>query len=239
MRLPFISDKVVTMHVNLLSHPPVSRAKALGTMLAVASVLACASAPASAQTSYATRAAFNAAATTHYDYDFNGGTMAAILSSSVGDLASVSTVGGDGFGAVSGGSLWGSVGGAKDAFTTLRFDFLQPVYGFGFDDLDLNGAEWAIIDVTFAGGVTHRYATTTFTPFTPVFFGVADGAPLQRVEIYSADTAEGLNPGSRANLIDNVVISTTPVPEASALSMLGAGLGLLGVLTARTRRRQP
>jgi PEP-CTERM motif len=226
------------MTTNLIVSTPLLRAKALAPALTLAVVLACAASSASAQTQYATRAAFNAAATTHYDYDFNGGTMVSTLSSAAGDLAAVTTVGGDAFGAVSGGSLWGSTAGAKDAFTTLRFDFLQPVYGFGFDDLDLNGAEWAIIDVTFTGGLTQRYARTTFTPFEPVFFGIASASPLLRVQVFSDDTAAGLQPGSRANLIDNVVVSTTPVPEPSAFTLLAAGLGLMGMFARLLRGRQ-
>ena len=169
-------------------------------------------APAMAATVYDSRTSFNTAAGSTFDYSFDSENLVTILSSSVGHLAKVSTVGGDATGLASEGSLWGSTGGTRDAFTTLKFDFQQPVYGFGFDDLDLNGAEWAIIDVTFSGGGTTRYSVTTITPFQPVFFGITDAGGLASVQVFSNDLESGTGTPLRAHLIHNVSIPGVPEP---------------------------
>lgn len=196
-----------------------------------------AAATAGAQTIHATRADFNAAVPNRYDYNFNTDGMVNILSSAVGHLADVGTVGQDPHGQAYGGALWGSVADTHNAFTTLRFDFMQPVMGFAFDDLDLNGSEWAIIDVSYVGGGTTRYALTTLTPFTPVFFGVTSMTGLASVSVFSDDTADGLAPGSRANLIDDVSIATLPVPEPASVMLLLAGLTIVGGMASRRRHQ--
>ncbi|MBT9458258.1 MAG: VPLPA-CTERM sorting domain-containing protein [Burkholderiaceae bacterium] len=196
-----------------------------------------ATATAGAQTIHAARADFNAAVPNRYDYNFNTDGMVNILSSAVGHLADVSTAGQDPHGQAYGGALWGSIADAHNAFTTLRFDFMQPVMGFAFDDLDLNGSEWAIIDVSYVGGGTTRYALTTLTPFTPVFFGVTSMTGLASVSVFSDDTAAGLAPGSRANLIDDVSISTLPVPEPASVALLLAGLAVVGGVASRRRHQ--
>jgi hypothetical protein len=201
----------------------------------LAAGLCAASAPLMAQTVFNSRASFDATVGTHYDYDFNTDGLVTTLSSSIGDLAGVSTVGHDATGLASGGSLWGSIGGSKDAFTTVKFDFLQPVTGFGFDDLDLNGAEWAIIDVTFTGGGTTRYAVTTFTPFEPVFFGITAAGGLSSVQVFSNNIEAGTDPTLRANLIDNVSIAAS-VPEPSTWALAGVGLALLAGAARRKSR---
>lgn len=226
------------MSVVTTSASPSTLQRRLGRIAAAASLaagLCVASAPASAQTTYGTRASFNAAVGSHYDYDFNTDGLVTILSSSIGDLAGVSTVGHDATGLASGGSLWGSTGGSKDAFTTVKFDFLQPVTGFGFDDLDLNGAEWAIIDVTFTGGGTTRYSVTTTTPFDPVFFGITAAGGLSSVQVFSNNIAAGTDPELRANLIDNVSIAAS-VPEPSSWALAGVGLALLAGAARRKSR---
>lgn len=210
----------------------------LGRIAAAASLaagLCAASVPVMAQTVYSSRTSFDTAVGTHYDYDFNTDGLVTTLSSSIGHLAGVSTVGHDATGLASGGSLWGSIGGAKDAFTTVRFDFLQPVTGFGFDDLDLNGAEWAIIDVAFTGGGTTRYAVTTTTPFDPVFFGITAAGGLSSVQVFSNNIEAGTDPELRANLIDNVSIAAS-VPEPSTWALAGVGLALLAGAARRKSR---
>lgn len=198
-----------------------------------AAVLAAACAPAFAATVYDSRTSFNAAVGTHYDYNFDTDGLVTILSSSQGHLAGVSTVGGDATGRARSGGLEGSIGGVADAFTTVKFDFLQPVYGFGFDDLDLNGAEWAIIDVTFTAGGTTRYSVTTTTPFDPVFFGITDAGGLASIQVFSNNIQAGTDPQLRANVIDNVSIAVAVVPEPSTWALGLAGLGMLGVAARR------
>ncbi len=207
----------------------------IAAAVSLAAGLYAASAPVMAQTVYNSRVSFDAAVGTHYDYDFGTDGLVTTLSSSIGHLAGVSTVGHDATGLASGGSLWGSVGGATDAFTTVKFDFLQPVTGFGFDDLDLNGAEWAIIDVSFTGGGTTRYAVTTTTPFVPVFFGITSASGLSSVQVFSNNIEAGTDPELRANLIDNVTIAAS-VPEPSTWALAGVGLALLAGVARRKSR---
>jgi hypothetical protein len=222
-----------------------SRTPAVAGALAVLTLLA-APARAGAQTQIATRAAFNALAFPPYAYPFTApdGNLVTILSSAQGDLARVTTVGGNDYGLVQGGALGGASSGAVDNFRPLRFDFLQPVFAFAFDDLDLTAGdgvptEWAIVDVTLLGGATTRYTLGVTTAFSPAFFGVVSATALQRVEIFSAGTLVNPQPNTRANLLDNVAIGVGPsstVPEPATLTLTASGLLALGALAHRRRR---
>ena len=48
---------------------------------------------------------------------------------------------------INGNAVCGSVGGAVDCFPPIVFTLLQPRNAFGFDNLDLNGSEEAVVNV--------------------------------------------------------------------------------------------
>lgn len=209
----------------------------LGVLGAAAAMLL-ANSQALAYTEYTDRSSFNAAQPSQFLYTFAEPNIVAVLSSSQGDLATVSTVGGDAYGRAQGVNLGGSTGGGIDNFKPLRFDFLQPVHGFAFDDFDLTTDESPVVTVSFADGssFTHILGTVS-TAFTPLFYGVSSDVALTRVEVFSSDASYRFEPGNRANLVGNVTLGVTAVPEPSALAL---GLsGLFMGLFATARRRAP
>lgn len=192
---------------------------------------------AQAYTEYTDRASFTAAQPSQYLYTFAAPNIVSILSSAQGDLADVSTVGGDGYGQAQGSNVGGSSGGSIDNFKPLRFDFLQPVYGFAFDDFDLTLDESPVVSVSFADGssFTHVLGTVS-TAFTPLFYGVSSAVALTRVDVFSSDAGFNYQPGNRANLVGNVTLGVTAVPEPSSLALGAAGLAMGLIATARRRR---
>ena len=113
---------------------------------------------------------------------------------------------------------------------------LQPVHGFAFDDFDLTLDESPVVRVSFADGssFTHILGTVS-TAFTPLFYGVSSDVALTRVEVFSSDASFDYLPGQRANLVGNVTLGVTAVPEPSALAMSVSGV-LLGLFAAVRRR---
>lgn len=208
----------------------------LHAFAAVATALALVT-QAQAYTEYTDRASFTAAQPSQYLYTFAAPNIVSILSSAQGDLADVSTVGGDAYGQAQGSNVGGSSGGGIDNFKPLRFDFLQPVYGFAFDDFDLTLDESPVVSVSFADGssFTHVLGTVS-TAFTPLFYGVSSAVALSRVEVFSSDAGFNYQPGNRANLLGNVTLGVTAVPEPSSLALGAAGLAMGLIATARRRR---
>lgn len=206
------------------------------TLVAGAALLALVT-QAQAYTEYTDRAGFTAAQPSQYLYTFAAPNIVSILSSAQGDLADVSTVGGDAYGRAQGSNVGGSSGGSIDNFKPLRFDFLQPVYGFAFDDFDLTLDESPVVSVSFADGssFTHVLGTVS-TAFTPLFYGVSSAVALTRVEVFSSDAGFNYQPGSRANLVGNVTLGVTAVSEPSTLALGAAGLAMGILATARRRR---
>lgn len=211
----------------------------LPALAATVGLLAFAS-QAQAYTEYTDRASFDAAQPSQYLYTFQEPNIVAILSSSQGHLANVSTVGGDAYGRAQGVNLGGSSGDSIDNFKPLRFDFLQPIYGFAFDDFDLTLDESPVVSVSFADGSSFTHVLGTVEPaFTPLFYGLSSDVALTRVEVFSSDASFGYLPGNRANLVGNVTLGVTAVPEPSALALSAVGLaiGLLGMARRRSAVR--
>ncbi len=205
--------------------------RSLGAALALVSLVT----QAQAYTEHTDRASFTAAQPSQYLYTFAAPNIVSILSSAQGDLAGVSTVGGDAYGQAQGSNVGGSSGGSIDNFKPLRFDFLQPVYGFAFDDFDLTLDESPVVSVSFADGssFTHVLGTVS-TAFTPLFYGVSSAVALTRVEVFSSDASANYLPGNRANLVGNVTLGVTAVPEPPSLVLAAVGLAL--ALFVRSRR---
>lgn len=157
----------------------------------------------------------------------------------------LSTPGGDSdvslqdFGNGFGQAIGGRSGGAIDNFLPVLISFSAPYYAVGFDDLDLTStpAEFAIITVNFAAGppVTFNRFELDSDFSTAAFFGIWSTIPITSVEVYSADNI-GDPPGSRANLMDNLVYSRiAAVPEPATWVTSAAALALL---IARRRLRR-
>jgi len=148
-------------------------------------------------------------------------------------------VGGDAYGQAQGSNVGGSSGGAVDNFKPLRFDFLQPVYGFAFDDFDLTLDESPVVSVSFADGssFTHVLGTVS-TAFDPLFYGVSSTVALTHVEVFSSDASFNYAPGNRANLVGNVTLGVTAVPEPPSLVLGAVGLALALFVKARRSRRE-
>lgn len=205
--------------------------RSLGAALALVSLVT----QAQAYTEYTDRASFTAAQPSQYLYTFAAPNIVSILSSAQGDLADVSTVGGDAYGQAQGSNVGGSSGGAVDNFKPLRFDFLQPVYGFAFDDFDLTLDESPVVSVSFSDGSSFTHVLGTVSEaFTPLFYGVSSAVALTRVEVFSSDASFNYQPGSRANLVGNVTLGVTAVPEPPSLVLAAVGLAL--ALFVRSRR---
>ncbi|MDI1349881.1 PEP-CTERM sorting domain-containing protein [Aquabacterium sp.] len=205
--------------------------RSLGAALVLVSLVT----QAQAYTEYTDRASFTAAQPSQYLYTFAAPNIVSILSSAQGDLADVSTVGGDAYGQAQGSNVGGSSGGAVDNFKPLRFDFLQPVYGFAFDDFDLTLDESPVVSVSFSDGSSFTHVLGTVSEaFTPLFYGVSSAVALTRVEVFSSDASFNYQPGSRANLVGNVTLGVTAVPEPPSLVLAAVGLAL--ALFVRSRR---
>jgi hypothetical protein len=155
----------------------------------------------------------------------------------------LSTSGGDPFvqlqnyGFGFGQAIGGSSGGAVNNFLPVVITFSAPYFAVGFDDLDLTQLgvvdEYAIIDVAFTSGVVRYLRTDPDADFsTAPFFGVWSDERILGVRVWSAETPTGA-PGTRANLVDNLAVSRTAVPEPTTLWLIGAGLALVA------RRRRP
>lgn len=207
--------------------------RSLGAALALVSLVT----QAQAYTEHTDRASFTAAQPSQYLYTFAAPNIVAVLSSAQGDLAGVSTVGGDAYGQAQGSNVGGSSGGSIDNFKPLRFDFLQPVYGFAFDDFDLTLDESPVVSVSFSDGssFTHVLGTVS-TAFTPLFYGVSSAVALTRVEVFSSDASFNYQPGNRANLVGNVTLGVTAVPEPPSLVLGAMGLALVLFVKARRSR---
>lgn len=203
-----------------------------------AAVLVALATQAQAYTEYTDRASFTAAQPSQYLYTFAAPNIVAVLSSPQGDLAAVTTVGGDPYGQAQGSNVGGSSGGGVDNFKPLRFDLLQPVYGFAFDDFDLTTDESPVVTVSFADGssFTHVLGTVS-TAFAPLFYGVSSDVALTRVEVFSSDASFNYQPGNRANLVGNVTLGVTAVPEPPSLVLGAVGLALALFVKARRSRR--
>ena len=179
---------------------------------------------------------------TNYDFEPRSGFPIAPRSLAIfaSGLVSVSTDSGDpvanisSFNSTFGQAIGGQAGGAVDNFQALRLSFTPPVFAVGFDDLDLTPDEVAVVTVSVSGGLPPQTFAVTDTDGdfnTAGFFGVISTDPITSIQVYSAE-ASTAPPGSKANLIDNVVLS--PVPEPSTLIM--AAIGLLALVTSQRFR---
>jgi len=198
-------------------------------------------------TTYSDRATFNTAVTGVVNNDLESlpvGPVSTVfgvetIASGAGGDAQISTYSSGTFGHALGG------GGAQGAFDSVVFDFTAPIFAFGFDDLDLTGAnsEFANISITLQGGATSLFSVSeTDSDFsTAAFFGFASGTAIQSVRIWSSDAAGG-DVGTRANLVDNLAISRIAqgggVPEPSTWALVIVGFGLTGSLLRRNRASQ-
>ena len=131
-----------------------------------------------------------------------------VLKSLGTDIVGVSTQGGDAAGAISGNALCGSVSGAVTCFPPVVLTLLQPRNALGFDNLDFNGFEEAVVNVAFANGDASQQFVFDLggqPMFTPIFFGVTSNQSIASVTVYSRDPGSS-DIGLRANVIDNVTV---------------------------------
>ena len=186
-------------------------------------------------TPYASRAAFLGVIGTSQTFDFNQpyGPISVL-----GSALSISTVGGDSSGQIYnyGGNhaLCGSLGGGLDCFPPVLFTFLQPGKAFGYDNLDFTTREEAVVTLSFANAdpdQTFVFDLGGQPALAPIFFGAVSDVDISTVEIYSRTPGSDLV-GARANVIDNVTISSVPEPATIALF----GVGLLGLGFSRRRK---
>jgi hypothetical protein len=200
-------------------------------------VLATASESRAAVITYSSSAAFEAALASFDTWDFTGaeGNPVIFLNSLGTDIVSVASQGGDAAGIIHDNALCGSSGGTVDCFKPIVLTLLEPRNAFGFDNLDLNGFEEAVIDVSFAAGPPFSTVIDlgAAPPFTPIFFGLIATENLTSVTIYSRDPGSN-TVGERANVIDNLRVGTAAVPEPVTLTLIGFGVG--AVLLRRRRR---
>lgn len=198
---------------------------------------------------YSDRALFLAAVpgATNYDFEVGSGFPSApgSLASFAGGVVTLNTDDGDAaaslsdYGSGFGQAIGGQVGGAVDNFAALRLTFSPPRFAVGFDDLDLTGVdgspdEFAIINVTYANAAPAEQFSVSDGDgdfATAAFFGIVSADPIENIQVFSADAIGGL-PGSRANLIDNVVLI---VPEPASIMLISGGLLLATIGTLRRR----
>jgi hypothetical protein len=192
-----------------------------------------------AQVTFADRASFLGAVSGAVNYDFEiasgfpaaGAPLSGFASGAVtcttpsGATAVDVQDYGNGFGQAIGGR---SANGNIDDFAPVLLAFNSPRYAVGFDDLDLTGnnSEFAVIRVSFSDDAliqTYVVSETDNDFRTAAFFGIVSSLPIASVEVYSADSPNGL-PNTRANVIDNVVLAT---PEPATLGLLAMSAGVL------------
>jgi len=177
-----------------------------------------------AVTTYSSRATFLGALAGADTWDFNGpeGNPVVILKSLGTDIVGVSTQGGDAAGAIHDNALCGSVSGAVDCFPPVVLTLLQPRNALGFDNLDFNGFEEAVVNVAFSNGDPSQqfvFDLGAAAPFTPIFFGFTSDQSIASVRVYSRDPGTIDIIGQRANIIDNVTVGTA-IPEPGTLVLL-------------------
>ena len=199
---------------------------------------------------YSDRIAFESAVSgiVSFDFETTSGFPAAPAQLDIIDATiDLSTSGGDSavyvqsYGAGWGQGIGGSVSDEINNFTAVVVAFSAPYYAVGFDNLDLTLNEDAIINVVFGSGSFTFKRTDPDPDFSNApFFGIWAGEPILGLRVWSGNAPTD-QPGSRANLIDNLSVSRTPseipdVPEPSTFwltSAAGLGLMLLGRLRPR------
>jgi hypothetical protein len=191
-------------------------------------IVAVGAASAATVTTFTSQAAFLGAVATPDLFDFNqpNGPI-----TNLGTLASITTVGGDASGQVIGNTLCGSSGGSVDCFPPVLFTFTVPNMAFGYDNLDFNGFEEAVVTINFTNGDAAQefvFDLGGAPAFTPIFFGAVSDVAMSSVQIYSRDPGT-TNVVQRANVIDNVILGANAVPEPATLGLYSLGAFLLMV----------
>ncbi len=187
---------------------------------------------------YNSSAAFLAAVTSSDTWTFNGPNYNPVIRlNSLGtDIVSVATQGGDAAGIIFDNALCGRTGSAVDCFKPVVFTILEPRNAFGFDNLDFTVDEEAVVVVNFAGGAppfSKAFGLGGHPAFTPTFFGIISDDLLASVTVYSR-TIGSTAIGQRANVIDNVIVGSTAVPEPTMLLLVGSAMAS-GLLRRRVR----
>jgi hypothetical protein len=135
------------------------------------------------------------------------------------------------------GNLYGfGVGTSNDAWLgfprgAATFDFVNPTHAFGMWLTGLQGSRFGtVVSITFtdADGVLHVLSPTNNTNGGAQFFGFADTAAFMSLTISAT--------GTDAWGIDNVSFNV-PTPLPAALSLFTGGLGALGLLGWRRKKR--
>lgn len=204
---------------------------AAAAIAGLTATLAAVTADAAVITTFASRAAFEAAITNPVTFDFNqpNGPI-----SSLGTELTISTVGGDAAGQVLNNALCGSVGGGVDCFPPVLFTFSQPGRAFGYDNLDFTAAEEAVVTFSFVNGDADQsfvFDLGGAPPLTPIFFGATSDVDIGTVQIFSRDPGSTAV-GQRANVIDNVTVAAVSAPASAIL--LALGLAAAGFRRTRT-----
>jgi hypothetical protein len=117
---------------------------------------------------------------------------------------------------------------------------LEPRNAFSFDNLDFTESEEAVVTVEFSNGDPSQqfvFDLAGAPALTPTFFGITSDQALASVTVYSRDPGTN-DVGARANVIDNVTVGVSAVPEPGTFSALVAGLGFLGMRFAASAREK-